>query len=207
MGRFGWLVSLAILVVLGGVDRAQASPLKLAFSGGAFGVGIRTDPSNTIDVTNGFPRFGQNGQNLRVDESGIRSYNWQKPISGAIQATAVLSDADRVLATVQFSSPVTGTMYGFAGYSDISGTVHGTAVGVVTVAPGVDPSLIPSWLTGMTAKLDSFVSGGPAQGNFAGWYSSLTFTVADPAPVPEPSSVLVFLAAAGLVGVRRLRRA
>ncbi|MDR3620169.1 MAG: PEP-CTERM sorting domain-containing protein [Paludisphaera borealis] len=205
MGRIAWLVGLAWLTVFGNVDRAQASPLKLAFSGGAFGAQIRTDnPYATIDVTNEFSRFGQEG------EAGVwvsSPEGTPEPVNSSIDVTATLSDADRILATVQFSGSVTGVQERGPGSEDISGYAHGSATGVVTIAPGVDPGQIPSWLTGMTATLSSFVSGGPSSLTFPAFYSTLLITPGDPTPVPEPSSVLVFLAAVGCVGYRRLRRA
>jgi hypothetical protein len=52
----------------------------------------------------------------------------------------------------------------------------------------------------MTLTADSFVGGG----RINGFYTTITIA---PAPVPEPSSAIVFLAIAGLVVGRRLRRA
>jgi len=65
----------------------------------------------------------------------------------------------------------------------------------VQVAPGIDPSLIPSWFSNLSVTVEGATRGVDA-----------TLTVAA-APVPEPGSVLVFLAAAGggLVALRRRR--
>jgi len=198
MRRFGWLVSLASLVVLGGVDRAQASPLTLAFSGSAYASHLYPETA-TSDVTNGFSGISGVWGALPLHNLGE-----PQAVNSSIDIEATLSDADRILATVQFSAPVTGTITWDAyDYHPESNTASGSAVGVVTVAQGVDPSLIPPWLTGMTATVYGWVSGSSGvPGSLQG--STLTIS-ADPAPVPEPSSVLVFLAAAGFVGLRRLR--
>ena len=106
MRRFGWLVGLASLVVLGGVDRAQASPLTLAFSGSAYLTRINPDPA-TMDVTNGFSGFSEWGTQSLIGQGMGGS---PMAVDSSIDVTATLSDADRILATVQFSAPVTGTI-------------------------------------------------------------------------------------------------
>ncbi len=204
MRRFGWLVGVAILAVVGGGGRAQGSPLTLKVWGSAHNVTVPfDDPNNTIDVSDGFTRFYRRG-GKHIDELGGTGTYWEKPVESSIDVTATLSDADRVLATVRFSGPVKGTMLAGSVATDVSGYAHGSAPGVVTIAQGVDPSLIPSWFTGLTATVDSVVGGQTITTTFQ---STLIITPANPAQVPEPSSVLVFLAAAGLIGVRRLRRA
>lgn len=198
MRRIAWLVCLASLVVLGGVGRAQASPLTLTFSGSAYASHLYPETA-TRDVTNGFSGISGVWGDLPFT-------TWASPqaVDSSIDVTATLSDPGRILATVQFSAPVTGTITWDDAGIPRRNTATGSAVGVVTIAQGVDPRLIPPWLTGMTATVTGWVSGGflsfPTQG------STLTIS-AEPAPVPEPSSVLVFLAAVGVVGYRRLRRA
>jgi hypothetical protein len=171
----------------------------MTFSGSAYIIHI--DPaSTTMDVTDGFSGFGR-----YTDQSLEGMTRDPSPVNSSINVTATLSDADRILATVQFSAPVTGAItWDEWGIHPKSNTATGSAVGVMTIAQGVDPSLIPPWLTSMTATVKSYASGGGFHPPTSD--SSLTIT-ADTASVPEPSSMLMFLAAAGLIGYRHLRRA
>ncbi|MDR3620168.1 MAG: PEP-CTERM sorting domain-containing protein [Paludisphaera borealis] len=202
MRRIAWLVGLASLAVLGGVDRVQASPLKLELWGSAQNFYIPSGTTKTIDVSNGFSGYTQTGGGMPLQHQW-EAESWQKPINDSIHIGATLYDADRILAWVMFSAPITGTLYYAGGTGRFSARAHGSAVGELHIESGVDPSLIPSWFTGMTATADTFVS----DGRINGYYTTVTITPGPAAPVPEPSSVLVFLAAAGCVGYRRLRRA
>ncbi|APW61726.1 PEP-CTERM sorting domain-containing protein [Paludisphaera borealis] len=200
MRQVAWLVCLASSVVLGGIGRAHASPLKLQIWGNAHNLQILPNDPVTIDVTDGFSGFTRSGG--QILQHGSDSENWQKPVDSAMQIWASLSDGDRTLAWAQFSAPVEGSLSYVGMFGRYSGSAQGSAAGVVSIGQGVDPSLIPSWFTGLTATVQSQVTGGYLN-NFE---STLTLTT-DAAPVPEPSSVLVFLAAAGCVGYRRVRRA
>lgn len=194
MRRISWLVCLAVSAVFWGVDRAHASPLKLEIGGSADGVSLFYQ---TIDVTDGFSEFVATG-GYRIRHNW-ENEDWRKPIESSISVFATLYDANRNLGEVVFSAPVTGTLYYSGAHARFDTDAHGSAIGEFRISSGVDPSLIPSWFTGLTATVTSSV--GMADTDL--YNSTLTISAA---PVPEPSSVLVFLAAAGFLGFRRLRR-
>ncbi len=83
---------------------------------------------------------------------------------------------------------------------DPSGGVRGMAMpGPVTVEPGVDPSTIPAWFSTLGAGVSGDLTGG-AQSYLPvglGVYPGDTPAAqVQPAPVPEPASVAIFLACA-----------
>lgn len=198
MRRIVLLVGLASCVVFGGGE-AQASPLKLQIWGSANTLEIFSNSAAMLDVTDGLSGFTRTGGRHLTGGAGTPS---TQPVDSSMLLWATLYDGDRTLAWAQFSAPVTGGLSYESMLGRFSGGAHGSANAVATLGQGVDPGMIPSWFTGLSAKVDSVVTGGHAND----FQTTLTLA-SNPAPVPEPSSVLVFLAAAGFVARRRLRRA
>ncbi len=205
MNRIVWVVGLAAWAFIGTAAPVGASPLQLRISGGASGVRLPSDPL-VFDVSDGFSGFTRDAIWGIGDASDWPSDLWDRSLTreGDIRLTAFLYEGEgsRPLASVALIGAVEEYYYRPWGldYTSIKGQVKGSAfAGPVDVAPGIDPSLIPSWFSNLSATVHGRTSGAPG-----GINGTLTVTAA---PVPEPGSVLVFLAAAGggLVALRRRR--
>lgn len=203
MKRINWVVGLAAWALIGSATPAGASPLQLRISGGASGVRLPSE-GLVLDVSDGFSGLTRDASWAIGDASDWPSDSWSRSLTreGAIDLTAFLYEGEgsRPLASVALIGAVDEYYYRAWGldYTSIKGQVRGSAfAGPVQVAPGIDPSLIPSWFSNLSVTVEGATRGVPGG-------VDATLTVAA-APVPEPGSVLVFLAAAGggLVALRR----
>jgi hypothetical protein len=204
MRRSSLMAFLVLLSCCGPAGRAPAAALNLSITGYAFGVPV----NDTIDVSNGF-----NGATIPLTDFPIGAVygsiaeGVSRPINSSINLQATLFDSTQNLASLALDGPITGLLSRPFGSPNVDGSVQGSATaGSLYVSPGVDPSTIPDWLPNLSAGVSGYVTGGGL--NLL--QSSLSIEPGAPPPaqiVPEPSSIAIFLASAGvLLGPRRYRR-
>jgi len=211
MRRLCFLICLALASACGAVGQAQASPLMLSIWGYADNVPV----DYVTDVSNGFsgatiplssvPLWAGTGPGPQGGETSMNS---------SISLGATLFNSTQNLASLGLNGQISGVVTYPNVYSldPIEGAVKGSAMpGPVTLEPGVDPSTIPAWFS----SLGAWVSGDVTGGAYA--YLPISLGISpdatpasqiQPAPVPEPASLIIFLAsvAAG-IGLRRHRHA
>ena len=211
MRRLCFLICLALASTCGAVGQAQASPLMLSIFGYADNVPVHY----VTDVSNGFsgvtiplssvPVWAASGPNPQGGETSMNSSIW---------LNATLFNSNQNLASLGLNGQISGgvTYPNDWSLAPITGAVRGWAMpGPVTVSPGVDPSTIPAWFSGLGASVWGDVTGGSQA------YLPVSLGIIpdptlasqiQPASVPEPASLIIFLAcvAAGFC-LRRHRRA
>lgn len=198
-------LSLAVLSISGAIGQAHASPLMLSITGYADGV-----PVNYVtDVSSGFSGVTLPLSSVMYGPLEDRLIS----LNSSIDLTATLFNSSHNLASMGLDGQITGSVGNMPyDYSiDPTGAVRGTSMpGVVTLGSGVDPSTIPVWFLTLGAYVSGDLTGG-AQSylpvNLAVYPYSSEAAQVQPAPVPEPASVVIFLscAAAGMI-LRRRRR-
>jgi hypothetical protein len=208
MKRFGMVLGLASLAVLGGAGRVEASKLTLTY----WAPGTQFAPADwgssilgQVDVTDGPP------EDIQLTATWV-AYGGEKPhsIGGPIRFDAYLHEGDDLRGSPIAKVSLTGAWAGHViprfNWGGEMSTAIGSGSAAVTamkLSPGVDPSRIPSWLSGMhlTVEVGRAQVGGPPN-------LSRTTIVVSAVPVPEPGAAVVFLAVAGggFVMARRRRR-
>lgn len=202
MPRVCFLICLVTLTTSGATGRAQAASLTLSIFGSAFDKPI----AETIDVSNGF-----SGATLPLTDFPIGAVygsipeGGSKSIASSISLQATLSDSIQNLASLTLSGPIQVSLSHPLGDPDLQGSVQGSATpGSLNVFPGVAQSEIPSWLPGLGAVISGNVTGGSEnllQSSLS--ISPGTASSSGPQSTPEPTSLAIFLACAG-VGFGRL---
>lgn len=209
MRRFGVALGLASLVILGGAGRAEASKLTLTY----WAPGYQFAPANweggaisgQVDATDAPP------DDIQLRREWV-AYGSATPhsIGGPIQFDAYLYEGDDLRGSPIAEVTLTGAWAGHViprfNWGGEMSTAIGSGSAAVTemkFSPGVDPSRIPSWLSGLhlTVEVGRAQVGGPPN-------LSHTTIVVSAVPVPEPGAAVVFLAVAGggFAMARRRRR-
>jgi hypothetical protein len=197
MRRICFLICMVTLTASVAAGRAQAAPLTLSIVGSAFDKPI----NETIDVSNGF-----SGTTLPLTDFPIGAVygsipeGGSKSIASSISLQVTLSDSTQTLASLTLSGPIQGTLNHPLGDPDLQGLVQGSATpGTLNVFPGVAQSELPSWLPGLGAAVSGNVTGGSEnllQSSLS--ISPGTASPSGPQSTPEPTSLTIFLACAGV---------
>lgn len=206
---------LASVLMIGMLGRVQAAPMKLYIWGdvqqgypGSFQV-----PDQEFDVSDGFPGFVQGSGG--PTQFGWTPAGWTKAIDGYITiGVALYDETGQGLAYGYLSGRIEGA---FIHYSSINSNLGGGATGEAKLdldnlyyythdsGTGLPiPSTIdrvPSWFYDLKATLVGRMTGGGQN------IYETTLTIPAVAAVPEPGTVVIFLAAAGGGLVMLKRRA
>ncbi len=189
---------------------AKADPMTLTLSGMAFGVPIH----ETVDVTNGFA-----GLNIPLTDTPLAVLQGATPTgpsAGAINSTfGVFAGLTGVNGNASLSANelLSGTIQGSysfpPGDPDPQGGVSGSATAQnLVLSPGLSADAVPSWFTGLSAQISGTVTGGGEGLLLSTLLIPPGSSSATSSPqVPEPSTLIVFLASMVALGVDRRRRA
>lgn len=219
MSRFAWAFCLTSTVIAGASGTAEASRLTLTYFAPGYALGPAYGPTESVwghvDATDGPPEIVLNRPWVATGDGTTRS------IGGPIAFQAFLYETDkdmtgrsrleveaqgRLLAEVSLVGSSAGFIkpWGDRGASMSTASASGSAdVADLEIKPGVDASRVPSWLSELHLSLttDRLIDVGPPN-------RSYTEVRVLAVPVPEPGSVVVFLAVAGggLAMARRPKR-
>lgn len=175
--------------------RAHASPLMLSITGYAYNV-----PVNYVtDVSNGFSGATISLTTVPAWGTGPGSQGGVIGINSSIDLTATLYNSTQNLASMALTGQITGGIDypSVTSLYPVTGGVSGSATpGPVYLNYGVDSSVIPAWFPTLGAGVSDSVTGGTQA------YLPITLGIGtgdtpaapvQPAPVPEPASVAIFL--------------
>jgi hypothetical protein len=203
-----FLICLATLMAFVVSGRAEASPLTLTITGTA----LDNVVNSVSDVSNGFP---QPPPQIFVIPSSAKIWGNLDQFGGrSIQSTinlqATLSDDTRNLASITLTGPI-GASFETSSHANngyIFGWFGGGAKpGALQLAPGVEPVQIPSWFPGLSVGVYGAYERAHAYSDPYLVIVPGSSTPTTPQPVPEPTSLAVFLTTAcACVGLRRYRR-